>query len=58
MKGIVFVGKLTSYEDRGYIIYIPKEVQSKYSEILKELWGKPVVVEIKELAGVTRGVLK
>jgi len=25
---------------------------------LKKLWGKPVVVEIKELAGATRGVLK
>jgi hypothetical protein len=58
MREIVFVGKLTSYGKRGYVIYIPEEVQSKYSDVLKELWGKPVVVEIKELAGVTRGVLK
>lgn len=58
MKSIVFVGKLTSYGKKGYIIYIPEEVQSKYSDVLKEMWGKPVVVEIKELAGATRGVLK
>ena len=45
-------------EKKGYVIYIPEEVQSKYSDVLKELWGKPVVVEIKELAGATRGVLK
>jgi len=58
MKSIVFVGKLTSYGKRGYVIYIPEEVQNKYSDVLRELWGKPVVIEIKELAGVTRGVLK
>ena len=58
MKSIVFVGRLTSYGKKGYVIYIPEEVQSKYSDVLKELWGKPVVVEIKELAGATRGVLK
>lgn len=58
MKGVVFVGKLTSYGKRGYVIYVPEEVQSKYSKVLKELWGKPVVVEIKELAGATRGILK
>ena len=58
MEGIVFVGRFTSYGKKGYVIYIPEEVQSKYSDVLKKLWGKPVVVEIKELAGATRGVLK
>ena len=53
---IIFIGKISRHGKDRYYIQIPIEVLEKHRKII-EKWneeGKLLVIEVKELSGMTR----